>query len=126
MKVVLDTNFFIAAYWNKKSSSRGILEKAGKGEFEVIWSKNTREELDFILGRIKAHEQFLEFVNLIFKKENEVFPTEEISVVKDRADNRLLEAAKAGNADYLVTSDRGLLVLKTFGPTKIVKPKEFC
>jgi putative PIN family toxin of toxin-antitoxin system len=125
MKVVLDTNLFVASYWNKKSSSRKIFDLARKNAFDVIWSKETREEAEFILKKIKVGEDFLELVGSVFKNEKEVFPKEKISLVKDYADNRLLEASKAGNAGYLVTADRGLLDLKIFENTKIVKPHEF-
>jgi len=30
-----------------------------------------------------------------------------------------------GKADYLITGDADLLVMKTFGSTEIIKPKEF-
>lgn len=125
MKAVLDTNLFVASYWNKKSSSRKILDLAKKNTFDVIWSKETKEEAEFILKKIKAGEDFWGLVNSIFKNEKEVFPKKKIYSVKDYADNRLLEASKAGNAIYLVTADKGLLELKTFEKTKIVKPHEF-
>lgn len=125
MKVVLDTNLFVAAYWNKNSSSNETLDLAKAGEFEVVWSKDTKEETQFILGKIKAEGKFLRLIDLIFKEDSKVYPTEKVSILKDYADNRLLEAARIGNADYLVTSDRGVLYLKIFSKTKIIKPSGF-
>lgn len=125
MKVVLDTNLFVAAYWNKNSSSNEILELAKAGKFGVVWSKDTREETQFILGKIKAQGKFLRLIDSIFKEDSKVYPAEKVSILKDYADNRLLEAAKIGNADYLVTADRDVLYLKIFGKTKIIKPSGF-
>ena len=48
-----------------------------------------------------------------------------VEVCRDPKDNFLLALAKDGNADYLITGDDDLLVLKTFGKTKIVKLTEF-
>jgi putative PIN family toxin of toxin-antitoxin system len=43
-----------------------------------------------------------------------------IDVCRDPKDNYLLALAKDGEADYLVTDDKDLLVLQQFGKTKIV------
>jgi putative PIN family toxin of toxin-antitoxin system len=48
-----------------------------------------------------------------------------VEVCRYPKDNFLLALAKDGNADYLITGDDDLLVLKTFGKTKIVKLSEF-
>jgi len=125
MKVVLDTNLLVASYWNEISSSRKIINLAKKGYMRVVWSKNIRNEAEFILKRIKVNNEFFKLVQSIYLPENEVFPKKKISVVSDYADNRLLEAADEGQADYLVTSDRGLLEVKTFGKTRVLKPSAF-
>jgi putative PIN family toxin of toxin-antitoxin system len=55
-----------------------------------------------------------------------VAPTERIDVVKDDpTDDRILECAQAGKSEYLITRDKHLLKLKTFGPTKIVLVADF-
>ena len=48
-----------------------------------------------------------------------------IDVCRDPKDNYLLALAKDGNADYLITGDDDLLVLKEFEKTKIVKLSDF-
>ena len=40
-------------------------------------------------------------------------------------DNKVLECAKDGKADYIITSDNHLLRLKEFEGIKIVSPGEF-
>jgi predicted nucleic acid-binding protein len=40
-------------------------------------------------------------------------------------DNKVIEAAVAGNANYVVTGDDDLLSLKQFGNIRFVQPKEF-
>ena len=44
---------------------------------------------------------------------------------RDADDMHILGLAKAGKADYLVTGDDDLLVLKRFGRCRIVTPRQF-
>lgn len=46
-------------------------------------------------------------------------------VSRDPQDDRLLAAAVAGQARFLVTGDQDLLVLADFSKTQIVSPREF-
>ena len=48
-----------------------------------------------------------------------------VEICRDPKDNFLLALAKAGNADYLITGDKDLRVMKEFEKTKIVTLTEF-
>jgi putative PIN family toxin of toxin-antitoxin system len=48
-----------------------------------------------------------------------------VEICRDPKDNFLLALAKDGNADYLITGDNDLLVMKQFEQTKIVMLSEF-
>jgi predicted nucleic acid-binding protein len=52
-------------------------------------------------------------------------PTREIHACRDEDDNRVLEAAVEGKADYIVTTDEALLVLDPFEGIRIVRPRVF-
>jgi len=54
-----------------------------------------------------------------------VEPTHRIDASRDPDDNRVLEAAIAGEADYIVTGDRDLLELGSYEGIRIVTPAEF-
>ena len=43
----------------------------------------------------------------------------------DPTDNRIVECAQAGKSEYLITRDKHLLKLKSFGPTRIVLVADF-
>ncbi|HEV8160029.1 MAG TPA: putative toxin-antitoxin system toxin component, PIN family, partial [Pyrinomonadaceae bacterium] len=62
-----------------------------------------------------------------FLKVAEMVETSETIVVcRDPKDDKLLELALSGNADFLVTGDKDLLVLNPFrGGVKIITPREF-
>lgn len=49
----------------------------------------------------------------------------QLTFARDRKDNILLELAASGDADYLITGDRDLLVLNPFRGTEILTPREF-
>jgi predicted nucleic acid-binding protein len=46
-------------------------------------------------------------------------------IVEDPDDNRVLECAEEGKADTIVSGDRHLLRLESFGNTPIVRVREF-
>lgn len=48
-----------------------------------------------------------------------------LAVVDDESDNRVLEAAVDGDADYIVSGDDDLLGLSSFQGIPIVTPGEF-
>ena len=48
-----------------------------------------------------------------------------IVVCRDPKDDKLLELAVCGDADFLVTGDKDLLVLNPFRGVEIITPREF-
>lgn len=50
---------------------------------------------------------------------------EAITVCRDPKDNKLLELAVSGNANFLVTGDKDLLVLNPFRRIEIIVPRDF-
>lgn len=50
---------------------------------------------------------------------------EAITVCRDPKDNKLLELAVSGNANFLVTGDKDLLVLNPFRGIEIIVPRDF-
>ncbi len=54
------------------------------------------------------------------------FPVKnDVTVCRDKKDNFLLSLSRDATADYLITRDEDLLILKQFGKTRIVTLKEF-
>ena len=51
--------------------------------------------------------------------------TSKMKVCRDSNDDFLLELAKDGNANYLVTGDNDLLVIEKSGLTEILKISDF-
>jgi predicted nucleic acid-binding protein len=69
-----------------------------------------------IQEEVETIRYFAEFVD----------PDEEITAVEDDPDDdKFLEAAVAGNVDYIVSGDRHLLDLDSFQRIEIVEPRAF-
>jgi len=66
------------------------------------------------------------FLHAVYLKAVAVHPTERAYVVRhDPTDDRFLECAMAGRADYLVSGDHHLLQIGRFRETKILTPRAF-
>ena len=53
-------------------------------------------------------------------------PVEKLIIVKDDPDdNKVLECAKAGKVDFVISNDNHLLKLKKFEKIKIASPRDF-
>ncbi|MBI2040465.1 putative toxin-antitoxin system toxin component, PIN family [Candidatus Microgenomates bacterium] len=52
-------------------------------------------------------------------------PHETLHILRDEDDNRVLEAAREGNCDFIVTGDQDLLDLGKYKKIKILTSEEF-
>jgi len=99
-------------------------------KMDLIFCNELLAELVEVANRPKLRKFFTtEDWSLIFEiiEQYAVFipVVSSVSVCRDAKDNFLLALAKDANADYLLTSDNDLLVLRTFDVTKIITIAEF-
>ncbi|MDO9537864.1 MAG: putative toxin-antitoxin system toxin component, PIN family [Thermoplasmata archaeon] len=127
MKVVLDTNQLVSAFfWN--GNEREVLEKCRTKELDLLISPEILGELDAVLERKFSvpEDKRAEYSKNIILVSRLVFPNKMIDAIKtDLTDNRILECAVDGEADYIVSGDKHLLGLKEYEGIKILKAKEF-
>ena len=128
MRIVLDTNIFVSGiHWT--GSSEKILRIWMEGKFELVSSLPIIEEIVRVLANFKVPldaEDILWWESLILEKSILVIPTEEVKIVKnDPDDNKFIEAALEAKADFIVSQDKHLLVIKEYQRIKIVHPEEF-
>ena len=125
-RVVLDTNTFVAARFNPGSASARIIDLCIGGECQALLSAKLRAEIESVLRRVRAGEEFRAKVRAFLRSAEVVRVARELPLVmEDPEDNKFLNCALRGKADYLVTSDRHLLKLGEFSGTKICKPSQF-
>jgi putative PIN family toxin of toxin-antitoxin system len=124
---VIDTNVFVSGLgWGGKPGD--VVEAALGGRCEMVTSPALLAELQAVLAYPRlavAIPEPDEVVRLVLESSAVVFPRRHIEELEDEADNRLLEAAEAGEVDYLVTGDRALLERREWGSVRIVSPSAF-
>ena len=129
MRIVIDTNVLISAiFWAGKPKE--ILNSARKGYTTFLTSEILLKELiDVLTAKNKPFHITKRQVNFIIKHLKEtaeiVVIKSKISICKDDADNRVLECAIDGKADYIITGDRHLLTIKEIKGIKIVNTARF-
>ena len=131
MKITADTNVLVsAAYWDGESNK--IIEKVERKEIELVLSKEILEEFAAVLGYREMQDK-IKNKNLEMKRTIERIaaistiaePKQKFEIVKeDPDDNKIIDCAKAGNVDYIVTNDHHLLNLKNIGGIVVITPEE--
>jgi len=128
LKVVIDTNVYISGL-NFAGKPGEILELLIKGEIEVYITSFILGEVERILReRFEWSEgQVQRISDRIKEKTIQVRPKVTVSVIREKDDdNRILECAREGRVQYLVSGDKKhLLPLKEYQGIKIISPTEF-
>jgi len=125
-RVVLDTNLFVAAYWSPRSASARILRACEEDQLELLVSPAVRRELFRILRNARTDSAHQQRAAELLEWAEEVHPTRKLHlVVEDPEDDKFLECALDGHADYVITSDGHLLRLGSVDGVCIVKPTAF-
>lgn len=130
MRAVLDTNVLISGVI-ATGAPHELLVTGLDHEYQIVTSVETltefRETLlkyperfhmdeDEVQQEVETIRYFAEFVD----------PDEEITAVqRDPDDDKFLEAAVAGDVDYLVSGDTHLLDIDSFRGIDIVEPRTF-
>ncbi len=128
MKAVLDTNVLISAYVFPGGKPEAVYRLALEGRLEIGTSRPLLAEFGRVLGgKFRWNpEQVEAAVAQMTRIATVVEPTEAVRVVTaDPADDRVLEAARAFDADVIVSGDRHLLDLRAWSEIEIISPAEF-
>jgi putative PIN family toxin of toxin-antitoxin system len=125
MKIVLDSNVYIAAFLAKGLAS-DILKFGEKGKIEIYTSREILDEVkEKLVSKGKLDEVFVkQLLSHIEKSLKIVKLKRKLNVVKeDPDDNKILECAIVAGANLIVTMDKHLLKLKSYENIGIVHPK---
>lgn len=132
LRVVIDTNVLISGLFGiKNSPSSCILRSVRSEKIILVTSPPILEEVDELISRkrIINRTKMSEAERKIFMdeliKRSEVTAGKQFSrmIVRDLKDDKILACAYEANADYIVTGDKDLLVLKEYRRIKIVSPR---
>lgn len=121
-KGVVDTNILVSAsFW--KGKPYHIIQTAILGKFSLVLSPAILEEYSRVLLRDfdLSNEQVARRIQFFTKIAEVVHPTHEINVITiDPSDNRILDAAVCGKANFIVSGDKHLLALKAYNGISIL------
>jgi uncharacterized protein len=135
LKAVVDTNIFVSGVINVRGRPSQLLDAWRAGEFELLLSEQQYDELKDVFSRPKIQLKY----QIKPKELDELFSSLDRAtrivaslsipiVVRDVKDERILATAFSGNADYLVSGDNDLLVLREdprLGSLQIVTVNQF-
>ena len=126
MKIVLDANIIIAAF-----AARGLCESIMEvclSEHEIVLSDDLIDEiLRNLQLKIKLPTNIADNIGELLREHANISIPVPLAadVCRDPDDIKILGLAVASNADYIVTGDNDLLVLKSFQGIPILNPRSF-
>ncbi len=134
IRAVLDTNVFISGFIHPEGAPGLLGHALQENRFIVCLSVALYEELSRVLQRSLIRRQINtnsneieEFLRVLREKcsPGDLYQEINPSVIDDPADVKVLQAALACNADFIVSGDHHLLELHEFRGIPIVTPREF-
>ena len=132
MRIVIDPNLMVSYLLTHRGPIAQILDvHLARQDFTMLVCVQLVEELDRVLQYNKFQRYYndetrLRFVALIAAVSEVVdIPDELPRVVHDPQDDYLIACALAGEANFILSGDKDLLVLKTVGKTQIVTARNF-
>ena len=132
MRIAIDTNVLIAAVTRPGGTSARIVQTWLDGRLEVVASTAAIREVELVLGAgWLARMVSPEVIEVLLEalRTRSVFIEQPPRILdlrlKDAGDLRLVEAAVAGGARYIVTTDREFLRARGYADVEFVTPAEF-
>jgi len=129
LRIVIDTNTLISSILIAASVPDQAFKKAREIGI-LLFSDQTFAELQEVVTRQKFDRYVsitirVEFLVRLWEESEHITTVEVITDCRDPKDNKFLEVAVNGNADYILTGDQDLLILNPFRDIPIISPAYF-
>ena len=126
---MLDSNVILSAALLRQSTPRQAFDKAAVSG-QILMSNEIIGELQDIFNRPKfdkysSKQVRNEFLNDFLAVVENVEIVQKITACRDRKDDKFLELAVNGKADYIITGDQDLLVLNPFQDIAIISVSDY-
>ena len=128
-RFVVYNNILVIALLVKNSAPFQVISKIEERGV-ILYSEVTLLELNQVLNRKKFVKYFTveekqAFIFKLLEKSELVEIEESINICRDPKDDKFLELAFSGKADFIVTGDQDLLVLNPFRNIEIITANDF-
>ncbi len=126
MRVVLDTNVIIAAF-----AARGLCAEIFEvclAEDVVIISEHILTEVqNKLVEKIRLPKDTVQNIAKYLRDTAELFEPEKVdkAVCRDKDDIKVIGTALSGNAEFIITGDDDLLLLKEYKGVKMITPRQY-
>ncbi|WP_405219958.1 putative toxin-antitoxin system toxin component, PIN family [Lentisalinibacter sediminis] len=126
MRVVFDTNISVSAFVFPGSHADAAIRRVLGGVGELVISRPIIDELLTVLARKFARDadELGRIALLLSDLSSVVRPRRPITILAHEADNRILECARTGRVDLIVTTDGGMLALGRYRDIEIKSLRE--
>lgn len=132
MRIVVDTNAMVSSFLVRMGPPADVMRRVRAKQVDMVVSSAVLAEYGRVLGyghlrprhglddaEIDAAVAELRDLATV------VEPTERLTVVPDGSDNRFLECAIAGHAEFIVSGDRHLLSVGEYQGIRVITPASF-
>lgn len=134
LRVVVDTNVLVSGLFGiKNSPSSRILNAIRSQKIILVSSPLIIKEIGEVINRKRiikltkmSPKERKDFIDKLIERSDLTLGKQLSQMVgRDIKDDKFLACGIEGKADYIITGDEDLLVLKKYQGLKIVAPREF-
>ena len=129
LRLVIDTNILISGLMSVNSLPQQVFDYATSQAILLI-SDEVQSEIENVLNRPKLQkyitlERRSKFLSELSQQVERVEINQQIRACRDPKDDKFLELAVCGEANYIITGDADLLDLHPFQNISIIKAASF-
>ena len=125
MRVVLDTNVIISALLFDGLPEKLLINALAGSDQLILSTYIIAETIKILETKFSVSPSNLELLQQLLNEGEIVHFQPFLGIVSDEPDNRIVETAVKGAADFLVTGDKLLLDLKKYKNIQIINTKQY-
>lgn len=124
-KAVIDTNIFISGVLFSGNPAK-ILRLFKAEKIELLLSPELEAGILRKINAFTADKDLIADLRYVLEEKSiKIVPIKSVKICRDPKDNMILALAQEGKADVVITGDKDLLILRRFGATAILTPRQF-
>ena len=129
LRLVIDTNILISGLMSVNSLPQQVFDYA-TSQVILLMSDEVQSEIENVISRPKLQkyitlERRTKFLSELSKQVERVTINQQIRACRDPKDDKFLDLAVCGEANYIITGDADLLDLHPFQNISIIKAARF-